>query len=358
MDLRALVSTYPDSASVGRYNKNLWALGLYSNRFYFDVNSRRRERSPVRPEYSRIASRWLPPRVAYALSFYMKTHWSSVASGFDLVHVTSPEFFHLSRNHACVVGTVHDLYPLDSRWNGVLSLAYRAAFKRDLQYVRRLSGCIAVSHETARKVRELFPATSPVVIHHWTPRCFHPRSKAEARTLLGLPLEEFLILNVSDNAPNKGIGTLVLLSQLLSRHARIVRIGPDISDRINSNRVIQVTQFLPDERLALYYNAADLYVAPSTDEGFNHPIIEAINSGTPVVASKIPIFREILRNSPYLVPVSRVDSWVQVITELFAPDRLVAARTWYDSHIGDYYREDRGRAEMSRFLEAVVQARR
>ena len=48
-----------------------------------------------------------------------------------------------------------------------------------------------------------------------------------------------------------------------------------------------------DQRLRDLYAAAELMVFPSMAEGFGLPLLEAMACGTPVVASDIPVFREV-----------------------------------------------------------------
>ncbi len=65
--------------------------------------------------------------------------------------------------------------------------------------------------------------------------------------------------------------------------------------------------------LAQLYAAADLLVYASRDEGFGHPPFEAISFGTPVVASDIPVLREVLDGGGELVPLDRPDELAGVI---------------------------------------------
>jgi glycosyltransferase involved in cell wall biosynthesis len=41
------------------------------------------------------------------------------------------------------------------------------------------------------------------------------------------------------------------------------------------------------------YRAADVYVSPAYAESFAHPLVEAMSSALPVVASDLPVHREI-----------------------------------------------------------------
>jgi glycosyltransferase involved in cell wall biosynthesis len=50
---------------------------------------------------------------------------------------------------------------------------------------------------------------------------------------------------------------------------------------------------VPYARLHHVYRACDVYVAPAYAESFAHPLVEAMSSGLPIVASDLPVHREI-----------------------------------------------------------------
>lgn len=71
-----------------------------------------------------------------------------------------------------------------------------------------------------------------------------------------------------------------------------------------TDRVI-FTGFVEEEDLPALYNAAQLFVFPSLYEGFGLPPIEAMASGTPVVAAKTTSLPEVLGNAAlYFDPLS------------------------------------------------------
>lgn len=50
------------------------------------------------------------------------------------------------------------------------------------------------------------------------------------------------------------------------------------------------------------YRLADVFVSPTSYEGFGLPVLEAMASGTPVVANEIPVFNELVGDGAFLVP--------------------------------------------------------
>jgi glycosyltransferase involved in cell wall biosynthesis len=57
------------------------------------------------------------------------------------------------------------------------------------------------------------------------------------------------------------------------------------------------------ERVWELYRAADVFVFPSLCESFGHPLVEAMAAGLPIVASDIPVHREICGDAAEFFPV-------------------------------------------------------
>ncbi len=73
-----------------------------------------------------------------------------------------------------------------------------------------------------------------------------------------------------------------------------------------------------DQRLAELLANAHGLLAPSLSEGFGLPIVEALRLGLPVIASDIPIFREIGQGIPELLDPTDQSAWEQAIMNLAA----------------------------------------
>lgn len=82
--------------------------------------------------------------------------------------------------------------------------------------------------------------------------------------------------------------------------------------------------YATDGELAALYRDATLVLLPSWYEGFGLPALEACAAGAPVVASDLPVLREVLGDGARYAPPDRPDLWMTAITELLRDDRARA----------------------------------
>jgi glycosyltransferase involved in cell wall biosynthesis len=119
---------------------------------------------------------------------------------------------------------------------------------------------------------------------------------------------------------------------------RLVLVGPDghessvIRERIAALAIdhrVELRGHVDDAELAALYAGATAFCFPSRAEGFGLPVLEAMAAGTPVLASDLPIIREIAGSAARLVPPDDVPAWAQAIASLVVVDEahraLVAA---------------------------------
>lgn len=98
---------------------------------------------------------------------------------------------------------------------------------------------------------------------------------------------------------------------------------------------------LPDEELARQYAAHRWLLAPSLEEGFDLPVVEALATGTPVIASDIPAHRDLVALGAHglvLAGVPRRDrsswQWPEAVAALRAdlPPRVAPPPgSWLDA---------------------------
>jgi|SRR5579872_523521 len=75
---------------------------------------------------------------------------------------------------------------------------------------------------------------------------------------------------------------------------------------------------IPYQQLHQLYTRADFYVTPAYTETFAHPLVEAMSSGLPVIASDIPVHREICEEAAVYVekfsPTAFAEATVRLAT--------------------------------------------
>lgn len=159
-------------------------------------------------------------------------------------------------------------------------------------------------------------------------------SRQEAREQLGLNKDAQIVFYVGRFDPRKGIETLVRAvgkSKLRGNQNLQLIIGggsrPGEKDGMERDRIegivqelgiIDSTQFtgrISDVDLPIYYAAADICVVPSHYEPFGLVAIEAMASGTPVVASDVGglQFTVVSQQTGILAPPKDVDAFAQAI---------------------------------------------
>lgn len=73
---------------------------------------------------------------------------------------------------------------------------------------------------------------------------------------------------------------------------------------------------IPYRSLHHLYRACNIYVTPAYAESFAHPLVEAMSSGLPIVASDLPVHREICRDAAVYFPRFSPDALAERISEL------------------------------------------
>jgi len=91
-----------------------------------------------------------------------------------------------------------------------------------------------------------------------------------------------------------------------------------------SNMVIELGA-IPYRQLHHLYRRADVYITPAYTETFAHPLVEAMSSGLPVVASNLAVHREICGDAALYFPPFSPEELADRVTEV-ATSKTLAAR--------------------------------
>ncbi|MGH9496276.1 MAG: glycosyltransferase, partial [Candidatus Sulfotelmatobacter sp.] len=73
---------------------------------------------------------------------------------------------------------------------------------------------------------------------------------------------------------------------------------------------------VPYRQLHRLYRRADLYVTPAYTETFAHPLVEAMDSGLPIVASDLPVHREICGEAGAYFPRFSADALAETVAQI------------------------------------------
>jgi glycosyltransferase involved in cell wall biosynthesis len=80
--------------------------------------------------------------------------------------------------------------------------------------------------------------------------------------------------------------------------------------------------YVPEEEKTAFFKLAEAFCFPSFYEGFGIPILEAFASGTPVIASKIPVHQEIAGDAALFFDVSSSSELAEKIATICADEGL------------------------------------
>ena len=112
-------------------------------------------------------------------------------------------------------------------------------------------------------------------------------------------------MHVGTETDRKDFLTLLNAFYLIKKKRKdikLIRVGkpayPDIIKRLQLENDIYYLSNISDLRLNEIYNLCDLFIYPSIYEGWGAPGLEAASSGTPVICSDIPIFKEVFQDFP------------------------------------------------------------
>ena len=138
-------------------------------------------------------------------------------------------------------------------------------------------------------------------------------------------------------APNKCqhdiIGAFAVYRRVYDATARLTLVGSPalisyrdsllaLSDELGVDDAVTFVQTLNDAELRAYYEAADVFVCLSRHEGFCLPVLEAMASGTPVVALAAAAVPDTVGDAGLLLPDSDPVLVATAVQRLLADDRL------------------------------------
>lgn len=229
----------------------------------------------------------------------------------DVHHVLDHGFAHLTAAlpPRRAVVTFHDAIPLRS---GAASAGTRLTLGRGMRAaIKRGARVITVSRASRRDAEELFdvPPGAITVVPNGVDARFAPaHDRGALRDRLGI--RRPLVLIVGHTQPYMNVEGALRASGVAARDVdlEVVKIGAPLT--VEQGRVAEAEGLagrlrergiVGDEELRDWYAAADALVYLPVMSGFGLPVLEAMASGTPVVASSIGAVPEVAEGAAVLV---------------------------------------------------------
>ncbi len=227
----------------------------------------------------------------------------------DLVHLSFPLPFFRSKFTCPVVSTIHDLYPYKFPKNfGYKQVFFNRLFLK--QCIRNSDALACVSKTTLDDLRFYFPEVDSVqkkvkVVYNFVD---FDRAKPNPPELFLDQTNDPFILCVGQHRKNKNLDLLIKAYALLLNENKIDLntklicvggLGPETENllelikQLSLEDSIVMLSSIDDHQLCWLYQNCELFVVPSSLEGFCIPLVEALYFSCKVVCSDIPIFREI-----------------------------------------------------------------
>ncbi|MBI2268263.1 MAG: glycosyltransferase family 4 protein [Candidatus Blackburnbacteria bacterium] len=259
----------------------------------------------------------------------------------DLLHV--PHFnvplFYKGR----FIVTIHDILWHHTKDHTATTLSAPVYLVKHLGYrlvvrnaVTRARNIIVPSNVVKKDLVRQFdlPKNKVVVTHEGVTNAVLSMKYIESSALVRYGIEKPYLLYVGNLYPHKNIEMLVpaLKRYHDSNHdiKLVVVSGRDIFKE-NSEKIIhkekmegnvKILHKVNDEDLAILYKNAVAFVFPTLSEGFGLPGLEAMNCGTPVLCSSIPVLKEIYGDAALYFDPLDVNDIADKIMRIFADGEL------------------------------------
>ena len=266
-------------------------------------------------------------------------HAASLRGRFDVFHVIDHSYAHLvhALPPARTVVTCHDLDAFRSMLAPAeepRSAAFRAVTRRIASGLGRAARVVCDTDAVRRELvaAGLAEARRAVVAPLGVDDVFFDQGRGGFA-----PADDRIeILHVGSTAPRKRVDVLLRVCGALMREhptLRLTRVGDPLTadqrrlaeDAGVAGRLVELGT-VDEATLASRYRAATLVLQPSDREGFGLPVLEALASGTPVVASDLPVLREVGAAAVTYCPAGEVGAWSSAVGALLRERACCPAR--------------------------------
>ncbi len=211
---------------------------------------------------------------------------------------------------------------------------FRAMMRRVLTGLQQAAVVFHSTLEVRRQI-ERYGLLDPERLVHApygiAPEFTAARNEDLSTDLVGqLPAGPFL-LHVGSCIPRKRMDVLLEVFAAVRaevRQLRLVQVGGEWTstqreqmERLGISVAVEQLKGLTRQAIAALYRRARLVLQTSEAEGFGLPVIEALACGGIVVASDLPVLREVGGEAVVYCPVADVRNWTEAVLQLLQGKR-------------------------------------
>lgn len=254
----------------------------------------------------------------------------------DLIHFPYFDPFFLTlpiRKKNKIVVTVHDLTPLVFEDKFPAGIKGKLKWKLQRRSLRSVDAVITDSYSSKKDIHKYIGISTDKIHVVYLAAASHFRKSKKSETILKkFKLPKEFLLYVGDGTWNKNLSNLIRAINKTSYHLVIAGSAFKNKDYNKSNpwnkdlheaqvlssknQKIISTGFVSDSDLVGLYNLATTFIMPSYYEGFGLPILEAMQSGCPVITTRGGSLNEVGDSAVYFVDPNSVDSIKEGIEEV------------------------------------------
>lgn len=181
--------------------------------------------------------------------------------------------------HKKVITTTHSIYnfPKSGLYRSFASWIFNNS-----------SQVLTLSQQSKKEIEDLgINAGKIITFTYWVNQNIF-KKVMRAKGILGWQ-RKFVIFSVGRLIPEKGINELIEASKMWDKNVTlaIAGVGP-LGKKIKKIKRANFIYLgkIDNDRLPIYYSAADLFIVPSIhEEGFGRTILESLSCGTPILGS-------------------------------------------------------------------------
>ena len=207
---------------------------------------------------------------------------------------------------------------------------FRALARRTLGGLQRAAHVVAISEATRAELGhfQLVDPAKVLVAPLGAAPEFVPLAPERRVPWLDAVRGHPWLLHVGSCVPRKRIDVLLDAVAAVRRRVpdvRFVKVGGPFTagqdrqlDALGLRPILTHVSGVRRLELAEAYRRASAVLMPSDSEGFGLPVLEALACGAPVVASDLPVFREVGGAAISYAPVADVSAWTEAVVAALA----------------------------------------